>query len=207
MLPGFELETIATAEAPLLRLAAEGKFHGDLAHLLSTLVIELPPLAERAEDVPLLAQQLLEQTNAKGGRQLAGFTPEALDLLAAYHWPGDVDELAEVVRAARENSAAGLIGVAELPQRLHLAAQAAAYPQKEAETIVLDTLLAEIETELIRRALEQAKGNKSRAAELLGVTRARLHRRLAQTNGEATRAADAHEGPIFDEIEDDAELT
>jgi transcriptional regulator with PAS, ATPase and Fis domain len=205
MLPGFELETIATAEASLLRLAEEGRFRRDLAHALSTLVIELPPLADRRDDVPLLAQQLLEETNAGGGRQLAGFTPEALDVLAAYHWPGDVDELAEVIRAARGNAASPQIGVAELPERLHLAAQAAAYPPQAEETIDLDKLLAEIEAELIRRALARAKGNKSRAAELLGVTRARLHRRLVQSNGQPEAKVEA-EGPIFDEIEADGDF-
>jgi DNA-binding NtrC family response regulator len=207
-LPGFELATIATAEAPLLARCEAGAFRRDLAHLLSTLVIELPLLARRAEDIPLLAQQLLEEANAAGGKQFSGFTPEALDALAAYHWPGDVDELAEVVRNAHQQATTSLITAADLSPRLRSAAHAAAYPLEEEDTVQLDQLLADIEVELIRRALERAKGNKSRAAELLGVTRARLHRRLSGDNGEAKTKPEQEvvEGPIFTELEDDAEV-
>ena len=208
-LPGFELAAISTAESSLLANSHDGAFRRDLAHALSTLVIELPPLASRPEDIPLLAQQLLEELNAAGGRQLAGFTPEALDALAAYHWPGDVDELADAVRSAREQAASTVIGAGDLSSRLHAAAHAAAYPQPEEEVVQLDQLLGEIETELIRRALARAKGNKSRAAELLGVTRARLLRRLTSDNGEAQVEQEPEvvdEGPIFTELEDDADV-
>lgn len=207
-LPGFELATIATAEKSLLAKSRDGAFRRDLAHALSTLVIELPPLAGRPEDIPLLAQHLLEELNAAGGRQLAGFTPEALDALAGYHWPGDVDELADVVRDARQQATSTTIGAGDLSARLHAAAHAAAYPQPEEEVVQLDQLLGEIEAELIRRALARASGNKSRAAELLGVTRARLLRRLTSDNGEAKveREPEVVEGPIFTELEDDADV-
>jgi DNA-binding NtrC family response regulator len=209
MLPDFELHTLATSETSLLELAAGGPFRRDLALALSTLEIVLAPLAERPEDVPLVAQQLLEAGNAGGGAQRTGFTPEALDLLADYHWPGDVDELAAMVQQARENAKGPLLDADDLPERLHVAAHAAAYPPKNEESIDLDRLLAEIEGEVIRRALERSRGNKSKAAQLLGVTRARLHRRLAQDdNGVQPKpavepAAPVDQQPDFREIEDD----
>jgi len=209
MLPDFELHTLATSETSLLELAAGGAFRRDLALALSTLEIILAPLAERPEDVPLLAQQLLEAGNARGGAQRTGFTPEALDLLADYQWPGDVDELAAMVQQARENAKGPLLDADDLPERLHVAAHAAAYPPKQDEPIDLDRLLAEIEGEVIRRALERAKGNKSKAAQLLGVTRARLHRRLAQDdNGMQPKPPAEPEAPVdqqpdFREIGDD----
>ena len=135
---------------------------------------------ERREDLPLLAQMFLEEANARGGHQVGGFSPEALDRLDAYPWPGNVDELAQMVAEAHERAEGPEIAVGDLPKRIHLAADAAAHPRPVEETIQLDTLLAEIECELIHRALAQAKGNKAKAARLLGLTRPRLYRRLVQ---------------------------
>ena len=94
------LRIIATSAGQLGDLAARGLFRRDLAAQLSTIEIHLPPLAERREDVPLLAQMFLEEFNAEGERQLQGFSPEALDQLAAYSWPGNIDELSAMVREA-----------------------------------------------------------------------------------------------------------
>jgi len=172
------LRVIATAEQPLAELARRGRYREDLACLLSTITIELPPLGERREDLPLLAQLFLEEANARGDRQLGGFSPEALDQLDGYPWPGNVDELAEVVAQAHRQAEGPQITAADLPERLRLSAEAAAHPVRREETIVLDEFLGRIERELIRRALAVAKGNKARAARLLGMTRPRLYRRL-----------------------------
>lgn len=83
-------------------------------------------------------------------------------------------------RRAHRRASAAEIGVDDLPEQLHLAAQAAAYPRRPEETIVLDEFLGRVERELIRRALARAKGNKAKAARLLGLTRPRLYRRMVQ---------------------------
>jgi len=176
----FKLRLIATAAQPLEQLAVAGTFRADLAALLSTITIELPPLARRREDLPLLAQLFLEDANARGGRQLGGFTPEALDKLDAYPWPGNLDELAQVVTQAHQQAEGPQIGPRDLPERIRLAAAVAAYPPRTEETIELDEFLGRVELELIRRALAQAKGNKAQAARLLGMTRPRLYRRMVQ---------------------------
>jgi transcriptional regulator with PAS, ATPase and Fis domain len=171
---------MATAAEPLLDLARRGNFHADLAALLSTITIELPPLARRRDDLPLLAQLFLEEQNAAVSRQIGGFSPSALDRLDAYAWPGNLDELSEVVAEAHQRATGLCIDARDLPERLHLAAQAAAQPRRTEETIVLDEYLGRVERELIRRALLRAKGNKAKAARLLGVTRPRLYRRMVQ---------------------------
>lgn len=176
----FPLRVIATARQPLLALARQGQYREDLAALLSTLVIELPPLAQRREDIPLLAQFFVEEANQQGEKQVLGFSPEALDMLAGYSWPGNVDELIEVVRFAHRHCENPQIGVRDLPPKLHEAASAALHPPRKEENIVLDEFLLRIERELLRRAMARAKGNKAKAARLLGITRPRLYRRLIQ---------------------------
>ncbi len=179
-IPDFQLYTLGTSRSDLLKLAEAGEFRKDLAAALSTLVIHLPPLVERSEDVTALAQVFLEQFNSTGGHQLSGFAPDALDRLAGYHWPKNVDELAEIVHESCAHAESTLVSAWDLPQRIRYAADAAAYPRPTDEEIVLDDFLAEIEKELIQRALQRAKGNKTKAAQLLGMTRPRLHRRLEQ---------------------------
>jgi len=174
----LNLRAIATARTPLVELAAKDRFRPDLAFALSTLVIQIPPLADRPEDVPLLAQYFLEQANADATKQLSGFSEEAIDQLLAYPWPENTDELAEFVRMAWRKATGPLVEASDLPDRIRLTARAAERTPHPEEKIVLDEFLAEIEEELLRRALRQAKGNKAQAARLLGVSRQRVLRRL-----------------------------
>jgi DNA-binding NtrC family response regulator len=176
----FRLRLIATASRPLDELARAGTYRADLAALLSTITIELPSLADRRDDLPVLSQLFLEEVNAGGDKQLGGFTPEALDRLDAYPWPGNLDELARVVAQAHRQAEGPRIGPDDLPERIRLAAQAAAHPRRTEETVALDEFLGRVERELIGRALSRAKGNKAKAARLLGLTRPRLYRRLVQ---------------------------
>jgi len=176
----FLLRVVATSGVPLAELARQGRYGPLLAALLSTIVIELPALGQRREDIPLLAQMFLEEANARGAKQIGGFTPEASDRLDAYGWPGNVDELAAVVAHAHQEAEGAEVELGDLPARLHQAADAAAHPPREEETIRLDEFLGRIERELIHRAMARAKGNKTKAAALLGMTRPRLYRRLVQ---------------------------
>jgi DNA-binding NtrC family response regulator len=176
----FPLRLIATARQPPEELLKLGKFRQDLGLALSTISIHLPPLTERREDLPLVAQLFLEEVNSRGGKQIASFTSEALDALDAYPWPGNLDELAAMVAVAHQRAQGPQIALGDLPEDIHLAAAAAARPRKPEETIVLDDFLARVQRELIGRAIRRAKGNKTRAARLLGMTRPRLYRRMVQ---------------------------
>lgn len=171
---------VAIARRPLDDLVREGAFREDLRAVLGTLTIELPPLAERRGDIPALVQLFLEEINAQGGKQLAGFSPEALDALAAHAWPGNVDELAQLVAEAHARCEGIEIVLGDLPARVHVAQRSEIHPKRIDETIVLDEFLARIERELLARAMARAKGNKTKAAKLLGMTRPRFYRRLVQ---------------------------
>ena len=171
---------IATStELPTDWIAAN-KINSDLALRLSTLVIELPPLSQRPEDIPIIAQMLLEDLNGQGGKQLRGFYPEAMDRLVHYDWPRQIDALAGIVREAFAAAEGVEITIADLPKRLHQAAEASRFVRKPPQRIDLEQYLAEIEIELIGRALRVAKQNKSEAARLLGLNRPKLYRRMIQ---------------------------
>jgi DNA-binding NtrC family response regulator len=176
----FPRRLISTSVLPLGELVQRGKFRADLAAMLSTIGIQLPALTDRREDLPLLVQIFLEDCNRQGSKQLGGFSPEAIDELVAYSWPGNLNELANIVAASHKNAQGSEIKPAELPPQIHLAAQAAAHPRKVEEPIQLDEFLQRVERELIRRAIARAKGNKTKAARLLGLTRPRLYRRMVQ---------------------------
>jgi DNA-binding NtrC family response regulator len=180
LLPAASVRAIATSARPLLALSDERAFDRELAHALSTIVIELPPLSQRREDIPYLAQQQLELWNATHERQMSGFAPEVLDRLATLPWPRNIDELAEVVAAACEAAAGVWIKELDLPERVRMLVSAAAHPVPAEERIDLDALLRDVERELVSRALQRAKGNKAQAARCLGIPRARLLRKLTQ---------------------------
>jgi DNA-binding NtrC family response regulator len=178
--PSSSLRVLATATtAPQVRSDATD-FSADLACSLATLTIHLPPLNQRIVDLPLLAQAFLEEQNVAGKKQLSRLTVEALEALAGYHWPGNVAELAKFMAEAHAKAEGPFLTAAELPKRIRLANEATARPKNNPTPIQLETFLAEVETELIRRALTQTKQNKSKAAELLGLSRQRLLRRMVQ---------------------------
>lgn len=173
---------VSTARQSLLLPEMHDRFHQELALLLSTVVIELPPLASRLEDLPLLAQALLEDINAHSAKQIGGFKDEALRLLIGYPWPEDVDELTEAIRHAHEHAQSPLIEPRDLPEVIALANDFAKRPKRAEEPIDLEALLAEIELECIRWAMDKARGNKTQAARLLGMNRPKFYRRLEQLN-------------------------
>jgi DNA-binding NtrC family response regulator len=174
------VRVISTATRPLCEVVAGELFIPALACTLATITIELVPLCQRLEDLPIVAQAFLEEANKSSAKQVGGFTGEALDRLAAHTWPGNVDELAAVVRESHERASAGEITARDLPNAIQWAAQAGAHPPRADESIVLGEFLAKVEKELIARAMRRAKNNKSKAARLLGLTRPRLYRRLIQ---------------------------
>ncbi len=196
---------LATAEQSPLELAERGQFHVGLAHALSTWVLETGTLAARIDDLPWLAQAFLEVANAGGTKQLAGFSPEALAQLALYAWPGNLDELARVVAAAHAVAEGPLVALADLPSVVRTAGELRGLKKNRLEPIDLEQVLADIETDLLRQALRAARGNKTKAAELLGLTRPRLYRRLVQRGLEVPSAVEG-ELPVFEPAPDDGAL-
>ena len=166
-----------------LKAVDHSVFDHALASLLSTVEINVPGLAERVEDIPLLAQQVLERNNLESGKQLSGFEPDAIDALIQYPWPENLLELEQLVGQACDAAAAVRVRKIDLPEKIRLTLRAENYPDVPTEPIQLDKLMLEIESELILNALKKSKGNKSRAAELLGITRSRLIRKLESREG------------------------
>ncbi len=151
-----------------------------LLDAVSTITIHVPRLSERIEDLPILAQCFLEACNRGSDKQVGSLRADALDQLALYVWPGELGELREAIAAAHAACMSHEVTPVDLPAIVHHASQSAVRTRKRPERIVLDELLAQIEREAIVRALAQAAGNKTEAAEFLGMTRPRLYRRMIQ---------------------------
>jgi len=161
------------------RTEIEELFVPEFWGLISALTIELPPLRLRAEEVGPQAQAFLEESNRGSDLQLGGFSNDVLHEFRRYNWPGNVGELAEVVRGCREAARGPTIAVSDLPFRFRTGMDAQRlHPARGGAIVPLDRFLEEAEAEQIRAALEEARGNKSIAAGLLQIPRAKLYRRM-----------------------------
>ena len=143
-------------------------------------IIDVPPLRQREDDIELLAQHFIEQQNGDSDHQVSAVDNETRRLFQAYQWPGNVRELKETVLAAHGRSRQSLVSVSDLPLRFRAAVDAASLEQENPAELALDKRLSQTEMELIQKALDVTHGNKSRAAQMLGISRARLHRRMVQ---------------------------
>ena len=145
------------------------------------LEVTLPTLRNRPEDLLLMAQQALEECNSDNTpmKQLTGFSPDVWEQFRAYNWPGQLDELFAVVREAHAASAGPLVAVRDLPFRFRAGQDAQSIsPPPDFERVPLDELLLQVEKEQLESALARANGSKQLAADLLGIPRAKLYRRL-----------------------------
>ena len=159
---------------------ASGKFRQDLYYRLNVIRLTLPPLRERPEDVPLLAERFIARFGAEMGKDVMGLTPDALRALTVYGFPGNVRELENVIERAVALSGSRVIGLGDLPESIsgHAGAPAQTLLQLPAEGLKLDDVLNEAERRLLLEALERSGGVRKRAAELLGITFRSLRYRL-----------------------------
>ena len=186
-LPDFRLPLIATASPEPMNL------HPELWQFLSTIVIEIPALKDRREDIPYLAQAIVEQFNDAHHSQLAGIENETMESLVRYSWPGELDELTEAVDIACRAASPPWISLKDFPQNLRIALRTDQPLMPEQDSVIdLDQFLAEIEEELILRAVAHTGGNKSKAARLLNISRPRLLRRLDGSGQPENQAADGN---------------
>jgi DNA-binding NtrC family response regulator len=164
----FDVRFVAATNRDVEREVAEGRLREDLYWRLHVLHVHVPPLRERVPDIPLLAEHFL------GGRPLAR---EAMNVLTAYPWPGNVRELRNALERAVTLARAGEITVADLPPRMR-DAEGAVDRVSDASRRALP--LRELEREYILEVLRQTGGNKSRTAEILGLDRKTLYRKLEE---------------------------
>jgi two-component system response regulator HydG len=169
-----DVRVLAATNQPIADLLESGRLRPDLYYRLSVITIELPPLRQRRDDIPLLAQHFIERCNARYGRAIEGIERAALDCLMAYPWPGNVRELENIIEGLFALChPTKVIARDDLPAALRQAARAAPLdPGAEVPS------LAAAEKTAIVQALRVTGGNKSRAAELLGISRDRLYRKI-----------------------------
>jgi two-component system NtrC family response regulator len=151
---------------------ASGGFRQDLYHRISEVTVNIPALRERRGDSLVIAQSLLHDRSQRHGRSLRSFTPDAINAIQSYAWPGNIREL--------ENKVNGAVIMAEGAQ-VTAVDLGLVSPDSEADCLNLKQARQRAEHEALRRALALASGNMSRAAELLGVTRPTLYDLLERT--------------------------
>ena len=173
-----DVRLIAATNRDLLKEVGAGRFREDLFYRLNVVMLHVPPLRERPEDIPLLAQEFLVQFAAKNRKTIKGFTPQAMDRLLRHPWPGNVRELMNSVERGVVLSRGEYLDEAELSLLLPGAAPAPpgtaapSVPGSEGHSLEI------VERETILKALDTARGNKSEAARRLGITRRTLHQKL-----------------------------
>ena len=169
-----DVRVVAASNRDLGQAVKDGRFREDLFYRLAVVTIRIPPLRERREDIPLLAEHFA----AKHGRaEGATISPAARDLLVAHDWPGNVRELENVVARALALNPSGVILPADLPDHLR-----GAHPGLPAEGLPTHDrpTLAELERRYAAQVLQETGGNKTRAAEVLGIDRKTLYRLLGE---------------------------
>jgi two-component system response regulator PilR (NtrC family) len=159
---------------------ASGKFRQDLYYRLNVIRLTLPPLRERPEDIPLLAERFIRRFAAEMGKDVVGLTPDGLRALTAYTFPGNVRELENVIERAVALSGSRVIGLGDLPESVsgHAGAPAPSLLELPPGGLNLDDVLNEAERRLLLAALERTGGVRKRAAKLLGITFRSLRYRL-----------------------------
>jgi two-component system response regulator HydG len=171
-----DVRVIAATNKDLVDLKNKGLFREDLYYRLNVVNLEIPPLTERRDDIPLLAQHFLEIFVDKNKKKIKGFTPKAMDQLIRYDWPGNVRELMNAVERAVVLARTDYLDDQDFSILPPLFQQSAPAPS-DIENI--DNIpLEEVEKAAILRMLESVDGNKSEAARRLGITRKTLHKKL-----------------------------
>ena len=165
----IDVRLICATNADIRQMVEEGTFRQDLLYRINTIEIHIPPLRERGDDIVLLAEHFLQKYAHKYKKEIQGLSREAKQKLLRYSWPGNVRELQHAIERAVILAQFGWLR----PDDFMLT------PQPEKKSLLDETLnLEELELKAIQRAMKKAVGNVSNAAELLGITRYTLYRKL-----------------------------
>lgn len=179
-----DIRLIAATNADLGAMVKAGTFRNDLFFRLDVVSITLPPLRKRSDDIPLLFNHFLKEFNTKNNKQTEGITPEAMDMLTAYSWPGNVREFRNVIERMVVLARAPRLTVRDLPSSIRTSVQGDA--PRLGQTSRGDThhaepaSIADGERIMIYSALKKNNGNRTLAAEQLGISRRTLQRKLKE---------------------------
>jgi len=163
-----DVRVISATNKDMKKAVASGQFREDLYYRLNVVTIELPPLRERKEDVPLLAQHFLKKFAVENQKEIAGFSPEASDFLLKYDWPGNVRQLENAIERAVILAKNSYIDAADMPQENLQLVQSAPVGKS----------LDEVEREHILNIISETGGNYSQAARILGISRITLYNKM-----------------------------
>ena len=169
-----DVRILAATNRDLLVLVKKGLFRKDLFYRLNVITIALPPLRERGDDVMLLATHFARRFAAEMGRSPVQFSGRALDVLRSYDWPGNVRELENVIQRLILMTDSDTIDTPDLPQLMRFSAM---------RQTGLDRTLAQVEQEYVSNVLASVGGNKTRAAQILGIDRKTLRQKLRRVSG------------------------
>ena len=172
-----DVRVICATNRNLEEEVRNGRFREDLFYRLNVVHIEVPPLRERKEDIELLAASFLDTFNSEDKRKIEGFTPAARKAMFSYSWPGNVRELRNSIEAAVVLCRGRVIDLDDLPSQIRERAA------ESSVTLALPITLDEAERRLIEDTIAFCGGNKTKAADLLGIGRKTLHRKLSEYSG------------------------
>jgi len=173
-----DVRVIAATNKDLLQEIQSGRFREDLYYRLNVVALTVPPLRERREDIPLLAQHFLKVFSEKNNKMIRGFTPQVMDGLIKYGWPGNVRELMNAVERGVVLSRSDYLDVEDLS--FILGQTSVPGEAFSGDGVPTGIPLDEVEKATILKTLQMARGNKSEAARRLGITRRTLHKKLKQ---------------------------
>jgi len=175
----INVRVIAATNKPIQEALDSGSIRKDLYYRLSVIMIHLPPLRDRVEDIPLLVEHFLKKHADNYGNIVTGMESQAMEILAKYPWPGNVRELENLVEMLLAYAKRPIIRVSDLPDRIADFATARGKPAIGDNEVFT---LKEAERKLIVNALAKSKGNKSHAALMLGISRKSLYKKLVDYN-------------------------
>lgn len=195
-----DVRVVASTNKVLEESLKKGDFREDLFYRLNVFQISLPPLRQRLEDIPPLAEALLSDLNHKHGCRVTDFASDVLEAFRRHHWPGNVRELRNVIERAVILAGEGTITIQHLPQNFgssHGARPAPETNEEDSVRLPVGSTVAEAERALIQLTLRHTRNNKTRAAEILGISLKTLFNKLKEYGAEAERGQSAASGGSF----------
>jgi transcriptional regulator with PAS, ATPase and Fis domain len=175
----INVRVIAATNKPITEALENGSIRKDLYYRLSVITIPLPPLRDRAADIPLLVEHFLKKHQESYGSQVTGVDGQAIEVLTKYPWPGNVRELENLIEMLLAYAKSPVIRVSDLPERITDVVTPRSKPAISDDEVFT---LKEAERKLIVNALNKSKGNKSLAAQMLGISRKSLYKKLVDYN-------------------------
>ncbi|WP_333595480.1 sigma-54 interaction domain-containing protein [Anaerospora hongkongensis] len=181
-----DVRIIASTNEHPLKMVEQKLLRKDLYYRLNVIPLNIPALKERKEDIALLTRHFIAMYSGKVGRQVADISSEALQILQAYHWPGNIRELQYAIESIMNFTESKTIDVADIPQHisssLYTAARTADEFVENPRLTSLEAKLNDYEKQIIKQAIRQANGNGAKAARLLSMPRQTLHNKMRKYN-------------------------